>query len=154
MATNSPGVRWLLAAGIGSMLVGVLHIEIIFAGASAYRYFGAGSMVPLLERGSYLPALITSVFACVFVLWGLYAFSGAKIIRPLPLLRPALYVIGGIYTLRGVAVGLDLYFLLIGKHAAPHKTAFSAVSLILGLCYLIGVWKIQSATDKIPIPQE
>ena len=149
MTTESQHTQWLLAAGIGSALVAVLHVAIIFIGPSAYRYFGAGSMAPLAEQGSYLPAIITGVFAGVFALWSVYAFSGAQAIPRLPFLRPVLFIIGGIYTLRGVAVAMDLYFLLGRRHPAPHMTAFSASSLIIGLCYLFGARKAPVASTSL-----
>lgn len=148
MTTESRHNRWLLAAGIGSALVAVLHVIIIFVGPTAYRYFGAGSMAPLAERGSFLPAIVTGAFAGVFALWSLYAFSGAQALPRLPFLRPVLFIIGGIYTLRGVAVALDLYFLCVGRQPAPHLTAFSAGSLLIGLCYLFGARKAPVASPS------
>ena len=143
-----PRNRWLLAAGVGSMLVAVLHVVIIFVGPSAYRYFGAGSMAPLAERGSYIPALLTGAFAGVFALWGLYAFSGAKLILHLPFLRPVLFIIGGVYTLRGLLIVIDLYYLFAGKHPAPHMATFSVGSLLIGLCYLLGSRQSGVTTNK------
>ena len=69
------GKPWLLAAGIGSLSVAVLHVVIIFIGAEAYRYFGAGEeMATGAEQGSTIPELITIGIVFVFIVFGLYAF--------------------------------------------------------------------------------
>ena len=89
------GNQWLRIGGILSFAVALLHMVIIFVGATAYRYFGAGEdMARAAESGSVFPALLTFVLVIIFVLWGLYALSGAGVIRRLPLLRIALIVIG------------------------------------------------------------
>lgn len=141
MTASTTRNPWLVAGGAGSGLVALLHVIIIAVGPKAYRYFGAGRIAPLAERGSWVPALITSVLVLVFMLWALYAFSGAGRMR-LPLLRPALFAIGTLYTLRGLVVVPDFLFLLAGRHPAPHMAAFSAVSLCLGILYLVGTVRL------------
>ena len=102
------GRQWLVAGSIFSFAVAILHIAIIFGGAPAYRYFGAGEeMAQMASSGSVLPALATLLIAVIFALWGLYALSGAGVIRHLPLLRTGLVFIASIYTLRGI--GIILY---------------------------------------------
>ncbi len=82
--------------------IAVLHVYIIFAGASAYRYFGAGEeFARQAEQGLLTPAIVTSFIVLVFFLWGLYALSGARVIKRLFLTRTALMVIAGILVLRG-----------------------------------------------------
>lgn len=133
------GRQWLILAAIGSFAVALLHVAIIFVGASAYRYFGAGDLVPLAEQGSAVPALITSVLVVLFAVWGAYALSGAGVIRPLPLLRVALVLIAAIYTLRGLLLVPELIQLARGGLAEPRMAVFSAVSLAIGVLYLAGV---------------
>ena len=60
----------LFAIGGGlSFAVALLHIAIIFIGAPAYRYFGAGErMAQQAELGSWVPAIVTLVVAVVFYL--------------------------------------------------------------------------------------
>ena len=138
--------RMLKAAGLISFAIALLHIVIIFIGAPAYRYFGAGEeMACQAEAGLLIPAAVTLVIALVFTIFGLYAWSGAGVIRPLPLLAIGLVVISAIYTLRGLAV--------IGQLIAAAKATgdvewrgivFSLVSLITGVIYLLGTlaaWK-------------
>jgi hypothetical protein len=141
------GNQWLKLGGILSFAVALLHVVVIFVGASAYRYFGAGEeMATAAESGSAFPALLTFVLVAVFAVWGFYGLSGARVIRRLPLLKIALLLIGAIYTLRGVAVFQQLFQIAASsaEAAAPRDIVFSSVSLIIGLAYLIGTilnWK-------------
>jgi len=129
---------WLLAAGLMNALAALLHLGCIIGGPPFYRFFGAGErLARLAERGSIQPALITFGIASLLGIWSLYAFSGAGIIRPLPLLRPALLLITAIYLLRAAA----LPFLL--RMMPDRSPAFlvwnSIVVLIFGFVHLTGV---------------
>jgi len=147
------GNQWLKLGGILSFAVALLHVIIIFVGASAYRYFGAGEdMATAAESGSAFPALLTFVLVAVFAIWGLYSLSGAGVIRRLPLLKIALLLIGAVYTLRGVAVFQQLFQIAASSaEVAPREIVFSLVSLIIGLAYLIGTisnWKSFGANNR------
>ncbi|MBA4122816.1 MAG: hypothetical protein H0X72_10205 [Acidobacteria bacterium] len=147
------GNQWLKLGGILSFVVALLHLVIIFVGAPAYRYFGAGEdMATAAESGSAFPALITLVLVAVFTIWGLYAFSGAGVIRRLPLLTIALLLIGAIYTLRGVFVFQQIFQIATSSvQVAPREVVFSLVSLVIGLAYLVGTvinWKIFRASNR------
>lgn len=136
----------LKLAGVLSALVALLHVAIVLVGPRAYRYFGAGErMAQLAEKGFPGPALLTLALTMVFAMWSAYAFSGAGLLRRLPLLRPALVAIGSIYTVRGLILGPQLIWFFTGdRDAVPLRhIVFSAVSLVTGLAYLIGakaVW--------------
>jgi len=97
---------WLLAAAGANALAALLHLACIAFGAQWYRAMGAGeAMAQMAERGDWTPAVAAAGIACVLSTWSLYALSGAGAIRRLPLLRPALWAITGVYLLRG-GVGL------------------------------------------------
>jgi hypothetical protein len=118
----------LKLAGVSSAGVALLHLVIPAVGAPAYRYFGAGErMARMAERGLARPTLITLGLALVFAVWAAYAFSAAGLIRRLPLLRPALLVIGVIYTLRGVLLGPQLVWFIAGpRRQCPSASSVSA----------------------------
>ena len=132
--------QWLILGGILSFAVALLHVVMIFIGAPAYRYFGAGEeMARAAESGSAFPALLTLFLAAIFAVWGFYGLSGAKVIRRLPLLKIALILVGAVYTLRGAAVLQQLFQIAASSaEVAPREIAFSLVSLIIGLAYLVG----------------
>ena len=147
------GNQWLKLGGILSFVVALLHIVIIFVGAPAYRYFGAGEdMATAAESGSAFPAMMTLVLVAIFTIWGLYAFSGAGVIRRLLLLRIALLLIGAIYTLRGVAVFQQIFQIVTSSaEVEPREVVFSIASLIIGLAYLVGTvinWKSFPASNR------
>lgn len=134
-------MKLLKAAGVASALVAALHFVIIFAGAPAYRYFGAGErMARMSERGAFQPALLTLILVIIFSGWAAYAFSGAGMIGKLPLLRTSLVLIGLVYTLRGLILAPQIYLFAVGNGSAvpPRHLAFSAASLAIGLLYLAG----------------
>ncbi|MDQ3685317.1 MAG: hypothetical protein M3430_06890 [Acidobacteriota bacterium] len=145
--------KWLKLGGILSFVVALLHVLIIFIGAPAYRYFGAGEdMATATESGSAVPALLTFALVAVFAIWGFYGLSGAGVIRRLPLLKIALILIGAVYTLRGVAVFQQLFQIARSSaEVAPREIVFSLVSLIIGLAYLIGTatnWRSLGASNR------
>ena len=138
--------KWFIAAGLFSLAVALLHLVIIFVGAPGYRYFGAGEkMAQDAARGSLVPAAITAVITIIFLLWSAYAFSAAGVIRRLPLLTLGIYLIGAIYTLRGLVVIPQLMALLrTGVSTLYKDVVFSSVSLLIGICYLMGNAKRKS----------
>lgn len=148
----------MILGGSISVAIALLHIVIIFGGAPAYRYFGAGEeMAELAAAGSVLPALLTFFLAVIFTLWGLYAFSGAGLIRHLPLLRFGLVVIAGIYTLRGIGLVPQVFWMIVSPQAvAPQEIAFSLASLFVGIAYLVGTistWKRLTASCQTAEPK-
>jgi hypothetical protein len=97
--------RPLLWGGIQSLLAAFLHIAIIIGGPDWYRFFGAGErLAQLAEQGSPIPGVITALIALVLMLWSLYAFAGAGLVRHPPWIKPILILITGIYLLRGLAL--------------------------------------------------
>jgi hypothetical protein len=85
-----------------------------------------------------MPALVTLAIAVTLMLWALYAFSGAGIVRRLPLLRTALILISAVYLLRALA----LLPLLILRPDLVDSFAIvtSLIVLVYGLAYAIGTW--------------
>jgi hypothetical protein len=131
---------WLVAAGILSAIAALLHLAVIWGGADWYRFFGAGEeMARAAERGSVRPALLTVAIAAVLGVWSAFAFSGAGLIRRLPLLRTALVLISLIYLARALAP-LPI-FLFRPWLASPFVWWSSAIVLVYGLTYAIGTWK-------------
>ncbi len=144
------GERWLRRGALLTAAASLLHLAIIFGGPGWYRFFGAGERMALLSaRGSAYPAAVTAGIATVLGLWALYGLSGAGVIRRLPLLRPALLLIAGVYLARG-ALGIPAVLFAEGPYADELKgrMTFMVVSsltcLLLGFCYAFGaarVWR-------------
>jgi hypothetical protein len=130
----------LTLAGAASLGVGLLHVAMVFVGAPAYRYFGAGErFAQRAESGSFWPPLITLVLAAIFLAWGCFGLSGAGRMPRLPLLRLGLVFIGSVYTLRGVSALFQIAHLVRAPDPVLARNAtFSTVSLAIGLLFLFG----------------
>jgi len=131
----------LVLAGALSALAAILHLAIIIGGPAWYRFFGAGEgMARRAERGALRPTLITLLIAFILAIWAAYAFSGAGLVPPLPLLRLGLVTIAAIYLLRGSY----LFWLLLAKPKAvtPFWVWSSVIVLIYGVAYALGAWRV------------
>ena len=137
----------LVLAALGNFIIAFVHAVIPFNGVNAYIYFGTPDLALLESQGSSIPEIATWLLALVFAGFGLYCLSGAEIIRPLPLLNPALWFIGGIFTLRGLILFLDIDRYLSGVIYPTRQIGFSAVALTIGLLVLIGTW-LRTRTPK------
>ena len=133
------GNKWLFCGGVLSALAAILHIAVIAGGPAWYRFFGAGEgMARAAEQGSFAPALLTLGIAAILMVWALYAFSGAGIIRRLPLVRTALVLISAVYLLR--ALTLLPVLVLRPELVDTFAVVSSLVVLAYGLAYSIGTW--------------
>ena len=144
-----PGRAWLIAGGAASAAASVAHLACIVGGPRWYRAFGAGERVAReAERGLPWPALMTIGVACVLAVWAAYAFSGAGLIRPLPLLRAALVAVTAIYLARGAVLvfpamlrrpDLSAGFLFWSSSIVLAIGVVHAVGLVLAWPHLSGV---------------
>lgn len=136
-ATQSPA---LLVAGLLSFTAAAAHLACIAGGAGWYRAMGAGErMARAAEQGQWRPALVTLGIATGLGVWGLYAWSGAGLLGPLPSLRWVLVAITAIYLARG------LLFTALRPYFPGNSTAFwywsSGICLVIGLFHLAGLWQ-------------
>ena len=139
---------WLLLAGLLTAAAALAHVAIIIGGPDWYRFFGAGEqMAQMAEQGSIYPAAITAGIAGVLGIWSLYAFSGAGVIRRLPLLKTALTLITAVFLLRGL-LGLPAvlffdspYFQELGQ-SLVFMLVSSVICLVYGICYAVGTWQL------------
>lgn len=138
---------WLVAAGILSAGAAILHIAVIAGGPDWYRFFGAGEgMARMAERGSPVPVLVTLAIALILIIWAVYAFAGAGLVRRLPLMRTALLAITAVYLLRG----LSLFPALLLKPELVDAFAVwsSLIVLVYGVVYAKGTWRAWPALSR------
>lgn len=134
---------FLLAGGVLSLTGSLLHLAIIFGGADWYRFFGAAErMVTLADQGSILPTISTSGIAVALFMWALYAFSGAGLIKRLPMLKAALVLITSVYLMRGLA--LFPVFVLKPELVNTIIVWSSIICIAYGVCHAIGVYQVWS----------
>ncbi len=134
---------FLILAGILSWVAALLHIAIVLGGASWYQFFGAGrAMVTMSQQKFWLASFITLAIAAVLFICGLYAFSGAGLMDPLPLLKCILLIITAIYSVRALA-GLGI--LVISKQAVIKDNSrnfwlwSSLICLFIALIHGLGI---------------
>lgn len=141
---------WFISAGMISISIALLHIVIIFVGAEGYRYFGAGEeMASMAEAGSFVPGALTACIALVFCLFGIYAFSGAGIIRKLPLLKIVLIAVAAIYVLRGLGFFIEVLGIIYNYNVPVRHAVFSFVALATGIIHLTAIIKGWQGLSKI-----
>ena len=138
MITHRAVNPYLVAGGISSALAALLHLGCAVFGASWYRFFGAGErMAQMAAAGHWYPPVAAVVIAGILSIWSLYAFSGAGVIRRLPLLRWGLCAITGIYVLRGI--GFVAIVANFPGNSATFWIVSSAICLAIGIVHLEGV---------------
>jgi putative oxidoreductase len=143
----APGsIRLLLCGGVLTGGASLLHVAMIVGGPAWYRFFGAGEeMARSAGRGAHYPAVITAAIAALLAVWMLYALSGARVIRPLPFLRPVLAAIAVVYLSRGI-MGVPLVMLVDDPYLNELRAKMtfmivsSAICVVLGLCYAAGAF--------------
>lgn len=149
MRTNN---MWLLAGGWLSLIASLLHVACVFGGGDWYRFFGAGEeMAQADEAGYWMPAIMTMGIATVLAIWAAYAFSGAGIIRRLPLMRTALLIISAIYLLRGLFI---IPIMIEPAMRTPFNIWSSLIVLGYGLAYAMGTrqfFKQHSANRQVAV---
>ncbi|MEO1044223.1 MAG: hypothetical protein AAFX04_02150 [Pseudomonadota bacterium] len=123
-----------------SFLAALLHIGCIAMGPDWFRFFGAPEpLVAGYENGNNRLLWFTMGITAVLTVWGLYALSGAGMIRRLPLLRLGLLAITGIYLLRGLLLVPAILYVPYPEGAFDYWS--SAIVLVYGLVHAIGIWK-------------
>ena len=134
--------KFLVAGGVISAVISILHVFLTFR-PELYRYISPGQgsgLAQIAEQGSSLIRIVTFALAVMFAIWAIYAFSGAGLIRRLPLLRPVLIAIGVIYILRSLFLPSEINMVMTQGY--PFRfVVFSAISLAAGVLYLLGSLK-------------
>ncbi len=139
--------RLLVFGGTLSTIAALLHVAIIIGGPRWYRFFGAGEeLAAMAENGAWDPVVLTFGIAGVLMIWALYAFSGAGLIRRLPFLKVGLVIISAIYLIRGT-VFIPAY--IVKPEIVDEFLVWSSIiCLVYGSAYAMGtkqVWKKLSA---------
>lgn len=135
----------LKLGGYINIIIAIAHIIGLFWADKMFEVTGIGKeMTELAQTHSSLPYLLTIFVAIVFFIFGLYGLSADNKFRPLPLLKPVIFVIAGIYLLRGIG---ELIFDL-EKQQANHflEITYSLIAVFIGLLFLIGglkKWKLK-----------
>lgn len=139
----------LKLGGYINILISIGHIVGLFWADKMFEVTGIGKeMTELAQTHSSLPYLMTIFVAIVFFLFGLYGLSADNKFRPLPLLKPVIFTIAGIYLLRGIG---ELIFDLEKQQANQFlEVTYSLIAVFIGLLFLIGglkKWKFKQIKE-------
>jgi MFS superfamily sulfate permease-like transporter len=134
----------LKLGGYINILIAIAHIVGLFWADKMFEVTGVGNeMAKLAQTHFSLPYLLTIFVAILFFIFGLYGLSAYNKFRPLPLLKPVIFAIAGIYLLRGIG---ELIFDLEKQQANQFlEITYSLIAVIIGLLFFIGglkKWKI------------
>lgn len=137
----------LKLGGYINILIAIAHIFGLFWAKKMFEITGIGNeMAKLDQTHSSLPYLLTIFVAVVFFIFGLYGLSASNKFRKLPFLKPVVFLIAGIYLLRGLG---ELVFDL--EKQQPNQfleIIYSLIAVFIGLLFLIGglqKWKLTTA---------
>lgn len=136
-----PKNNYLIWSGIAAAAAGLLHIATIFGGPPWYRIIGATEpIVRMAEKGHPYPAIVCLVAAAMLFACAIFAFSGAGLIRRLPLLRTALVLITAALLIHGIAfIPLVIWWphLMIGIYDGVGVNTILIVTSVI--CLVAGI---------------
>ena len=136
----------LKLGGYINILIAAGHIVGLFWAEQMFEITGIGNeMNELSKTHSSLPYLLTILVSVVFFVFGLYGLSADNKFRKLPFLKPIIFVIAGIYLIRGLG---ELIVDNIQGTNSTTETIYSLFALIIGLLFLIGGLKKWKLTTK------
>ncbi len=127
----------LKLGGYINILIAVTHIVGLFWADKMFEVTGVGNeMTKLAQTHSSLPYLLTLFVSVVFFIFGLYGLSASNKFRELPFLKPVVFLIAGIYLLRGIG---ELVFDIEKQQANQFwEITYSLIAVFIGLLFLIG----------------
>ncbi|OJU56349.1 MAG: hypothetical protein BGN96_14685 [Bacteroidales bacterium 45-6] len=127
----------LRLGGYINILIAIGHVAGLFWAEKMFEVTGIQKeMAELAQTNSLLPYLLTVFVAIFFFIFGFYGLSADNKFRPLPFLKPAIFVVAGIYLLRGIG---ELAFDFEKQQASQLlETAYSLAAIFIGLLYLFG----------------
>ena len=127
----------LKLGGYTNIVIAIAHIIGLLWANKMFEITGIGNeMTDLAQIHSILPYLLTIFVAIVFFMFGVYGLSAANKFRRLPFIKPVIFLIAGVYLLRGMG---ELIFDLEKQQANQFlEITYSLIAVFIGLLFLIG----------------
>jgi hypothetical protein len=129
-----------IALLIGSSIAfftAIAHASCIFLGPACFKaQMAPPELVESAKQGTWLAPIATLVISGMFILCGLYALSGAKFIKKIPLTHLALVVISGLCIIRGLGT-IPLSF-IFPEMVSAFSILADVIWLVVGLLYAYG----------------
>jgi nitrate reductase gamma subunit len=136
----------LKLGGYLNILIAIAHIIGLFWADSMFEVTGIRKeMYELAQINASLPFLLTIFVSIIFFMFGLYGLAADNRFRNLPFLKPVIFIIAGIYLLRGIG---ELIFDLEKQQANQFlEIVYSLIAVFIGFLFLIGglkKWKMKN----------
>ncbi len=126
----------LRIGGYINIIIAVAHMVGLLWADQMFEVTGIGKEMARLDEIHFsLPYLLTVLVSIVFFIFGLYGLSAANKFRKLPFLKIIIFLIAGIYMLRGVG---ELVVDNMQGTDSTTETIYSLVALSVGLLFLFG----------------
>ncbi|KAF7775159.1 hypothetical protein PCIT_a1283 [Pseudoalteromonas citrea] len=142
LSSQQTGRYLLIFCALIALFTAIAHLSCIVFGEQCYRaQLAPSAIIESAIDGTLFAPLATVVISSIFTLCALYALAGARLLPQLPLTRIAIYIIGAICVLRGLAT-----LPLVLSHPEMANT-FAIIAGVLwflcGVSYLVGYRLIQ-----------
>ncbi|PAJ73104.1 hypothetical protein CJF42_17530 [Pseudoalteromonas sp. NBT06-2] len=139
------GIVFLVIAAFIAIGTAFAHMSCIFIGPQCYSaQMAPVQIIESAKNGTLLAPIGTVIVSVIFIVLGLYALSGAKVIRKLPLLSFGIYTIAALCIIRGV-LPLQLWFRYPDK-VSDVVFYVGLVWLVTGLLYFFGFRNMQKTS--------
>ena len=137
----------LKLGGYINIVIAIGHILGMIWADKMFEVTGIGKeMSEIAQTHSSVPYLLTIFVSIVFFIFGLYGLSADNKFKKLPFLKPVIFLIAGIYLLRGLG---ELIGDTIQGTNSTNETIYSLFALTIGLLFLIGgLKKWKYTTEK------
>ncbi|MBB6521775.1 hypothetical protein [Pseudoteredinibacter isoporae] len=131
------GVTSLILGALISIFTAMAHISCIYFGPACYKaQMAPPEIVQSAIDGTWLAPIGTLLVSFIFLLCAGYALSAAKLLKKLPFLKLAIYVISFICIIRGVAtLPLSIAF---PDMVSAFSIAAGVIWLLTGLLFFFG----------------
>lgn len=128
----------LRLGGYLNILIAILHIVGLFWADKMFEITGIADGMALAAQNIHpmYPYFITVVVAIFFLIFGLYGLSADGKFLKLPFMKPVIYLIAGIYLLRGI--GELIFDMEMQQANQTLETLYSLIAVFIGLLFLIG----------------
>ncbi|PKV50429.1 hypothetical protein ATE84_2486 [Aquimarina sp. MAR_2010_214] len=130
----------LKLAGYLNIGIAIAHLIGLFWLEKVFRIFGIEEKMKELSQIHFsFPYVATLLVAMVFFVFGLYGLSASSTFKKLPFLKFGIFLIAGIYLLRGIS---ELVYSILNNFF-PTMGIFAT---LIGILYFLGglkKWKVK-----------
>jgi hypothetical protein len=127
---------WFVMGGTISLAIAILQFVMYFGGPDVYRFCGTPeSLIRFRLARPVTSFAVEILLAAMFTGFGVYAYSAAGVIGPLPWLRFGLAATASIYMVRGLFVIPQISWKR--REFNGRDVLYSSIALVVGTAYTL-----------------